>query len=358
MGKRILIIDDDVSVCELIGTALTAIGHKVDIAHSGKAARKHLQSIYNLVILDVNLGDISGLEILSEIKSNSDSQVIMLSGRSDMKTVVEALEDGAYYYLTKPARLKELYALVDRALQLQELRRSDQRRQEDDLKRELELNFRTFTNLSKAMSMKLDLSYNHGLIVARGAIHIAEQIGWDMLECTKVELIFGSIGHDIGKLLIDKRILSEKWTNPNDKIEYRRHPTYSKTFLQNYPDYSLDNRFGGFPVWPKVKFLWGAHHEKLDGKGYPNRLSSDDLTISQRIIAVVDHLDGWISPKDHQGNRTIQRGVEELKKIAAGENPKYDQYAAEIYLDYVNFKLKKNTYYNVEPRKIFDYLTS
>ncbi len=110
---RILIIDDDVGLTELLSEYLTSEGLTVDAAHDGEeGARKALSGDYSLVILDVMLPGISGFEVLRRLRSSTSVPVLMLTARGDDVDRIVGLEMGADDYLPKPFNTRELVARI------------------------------------------------------------------------------------------------------------------------------------------------------------------------------------------------------------------------------------------------------
>lgn len=111
MTNKVLIIDDDVELCELLGDYLSAEGFDVDTVHDGESgAEKALENGFDLVVLDVMLPKLSGFEVLRRIRTGSDVPVLMLTARGDEVDRIVGLEMGADDYLPKPFNTRELVA--------------------------------------------------------------------------------------------------------------------------------------------------------------------------------------------------------------------------------------------------------
>ena len=124
MKKKILIIDDEMSICTFLSLALED-EYDVFTSQSPEEAYKILEEErISLVILDLLLGEENGLDVLKEIKkSNEETAVIMMTAYGDIKTSVEAIKIGAFHYLSKPIDLDELQHYIGQALELQNLSR-------------------------------------------------------------------------------------------------------------------------------------------------------------------------------------------------------------------------------------------
>src|ERR1700760_2585150 len=117
--KRILIIDDDMDMCNLLGRFLQKKGFETDASHSGnKGIAKFKESRFDVVLCDFRLGDKEGREVLKEIKQiDPYAIVIIITGYSDIKTAVDVIKSGAFDYITKPLIPEEVLNVIGRALQ-------------------------------------------------------------------------------------------------------------------------------------------------------------------------------------------------------------------------------------------------
>jgi len=120
--KRILIIDDDMDMCNLLGRFLQKKGYETEASHSGgKGIAKFKESKFDIVLCDFRLGDKEGREVLREIKNiDPYAIVIIITGYSDIKTAVDVIKAGAFDYITKPLIPEEVLNVIGRALQQSE----------------------------------------------------------------------------------------------------------------------------------------------------------------------------------------------------------------------------------------------
>ncbi|RYG41312.1 MAG: sigma-54-dependent Fis family transcriptional regulator, partial [Chitinophagaceae bacterium] len=118
MKKTILIIDDDLDMCNLLSRFLTRKGFDVDVAHSGaKGIARFKEKTYDIVLCDFRLGDKDGKDILLEIKATSPKTIVLIiTGYSDIKTAVDVIKLGAYDYITKPLIPDEVVNVLNEAL--------------------------------------------------------------------------------------------------------------------------------------------------------------------------------------------------------------------------------------------------
>jgi DNA-binding response OmpR family regulator len=140
---RILIVEDEYSLADLIATRLKKDKYSVDISNDGEDGLDNsLSGVYDLIILDVMLPKVNGFEILKEIRDyNVNSKVIMLTAKSQVDDKVNGLLSGADDYITKPFHMEELVARIN-----VQLRKQDDKKVKDILEfNDLRLNLKTST---------------------------------------------------------------------------------------------------------------------------------------------------------------------------------------------------------------------
>ena len=148
--KKILVVDDEPSVTGSLELILGDAGFEVLTAHSFADSTSILkQTQVDLVITDLRLSDATGIDLITHVKrSTPDVEVILMTGFGSLDVTIEAIKAGAYYYLEKPYTPDRLFALVDRALQLAELRNEN-----EALKRTLAGDTETFGMIGRDLKM-------------------------------------------------------------------------------------------------------------------------------------------------------------------------------------------------------------
>jgi two-component system response regulator HydG len=122
---KVLIVDDEAAYAETVKEALERVGYDCTIATSGKAGLRKIEAEdFDVVLTDLRLGDMDGLEVLRRAKAEQpDAEVVVITGHSDVKTAVEAMQQGAANYLTKSGNLAELRTVVGKAVETLRLNR-------------------------------------------------------------------------------------------------------------------------------------------------------------------------------------------------------------------------------------------
>lgn len=120
---KILIVDDDLVTCNTLSVILEKSGYNVSVAYDGAQAKEQIETKYfNMVILDIKLPDISGIELLKFAKEkDAEIMVIMITAFATIETSVQAMNEGAFTYITKPYNVNEVTAVICKALEKQRL---------------------------------------------------------------------------------------------------------------------------------------------------------------------------------------------------------------------------------------------
>ena len=160
---RILVVEDEFSLADIIATKLRKEKYNVDISLDGEDGLDNaLSGIYDLIILDIMLPKINGIEILKEIRDNDiDAKVIMLTAKSSLDDKLIGFENGANDYITKPFHIEELLARVN-----VQLRDNESKLNKDILKfGDIELNVRTSAITCMKNNESINISYKELMIL-------------------------------------------------------------------------------------------------------------------------------------------------------------------------------------------------
>ena len=160
---RILVVEDEFSLADIIATKLRKEKYNVDISLDGEDGLDNaLSGIYDLIILDIMLPKINGIEILKEIRDNDiDAKVIMLTAKSSLDDKLIGFENGANDYITKPFHIEELLARVN-----VQLRNNESKLNKDILKfGDIELNVRTSAITCMKNNESINISYKELMIL-------------------------------------------------------------------------------------------------------------------------------------------------------------------------------------------------
>ncbi|MBN1393781.1 MAG: response regulator [Pirellulales bacterium] len=278
---RILVVDDDDVVTEIVGDVLARFGHHVTTARSGREALELMRSgTYRLVILDWEMEEMSGIELCRHIRqrySCSYVYIIMLTVRRGTENIVEGLNAGADDFISKPFEPQELCVRIRAGERILAL---DSR----------ELTIFSLAKLAESRDQEtgahLERIREYCRIIAG---HLSRQEKFRaQVDSEFVQLIYmTSPLHDIGKVGIPDRILLKPSALTWEEFEImKQHAVIGSKTL----DAAVD-------VHPEAKFLCMArdiarsHHEWFDGSGYPDGLAGESIPLCGRIVGLADVYD-------------------------------------------------------------------
>jgi putative nucleotidyltransferase with HDIG domain len=315
---RLLIVDDEPVVRGVLHDLLDGSYDCVEVS-SAEEALSHLRcSTYELVISDITMSGMSGLDMIPHIKVISpETVIVMISGMQTMESAINALRLGAFDYLMKPFDLRQVEAAIQRAHEHHELVVAKQVYENhleelvelrtlelDKALASLENAYRsTLQALTAALEARDSETHGHSERVVTFSLRLGREYGLNAAEMKALE--FGALLHDIGKIGVPDAILRKPAKLTDEEWErMREHPVHGQQILRG------------------IKFLEGAarvvaqHHEKWDGSGYPLGLKGEEVDICARIFAVADAFDAITSDRVYRKGRTYEAAVAELDEWA------------------------------------------
>ncbi len=319
----ILVVDDDPRICEMIDTYLTPRGLPCTCVGSGPEALTLLeQGEYPLLISDVSMPALSGLELLQHVRAHRPQcRVILTSGLQCAQSLAEALLLGAYDFILKPFDLDQVERSVRQALsdrgpgQYLSLRAARAMLCEPHLR---QVSLESIRALVHAVEAKDPYTRKHSEHVARYSIELARhlQVSDDIFESIRTAALL----HDCGKIGIPDNILTKPGALTDEEFAHiRRHPAI------------------GFDILAKISLfqteatLVRAHHERWDGKGYPDGLRGDDIPFGARVIHLADCIDAMLMRRTYKEPYPLERVLQELD---AGAGSQFDPRLARAAIDW------------------------
>jgi len=291
--QNILVVDDTPENIDVLRNVLAA-EYRIRVATTGEKALKIIYSDEppDLILLDIMMPGLSGLEICRRLKANPDRRripVIFVTAMSSVEDEERGLALGAVDYITKPisppivkARVRTHLALYD---QSRELERMVRQRTHELLTTRQQI----IRRLGRAAEFKDNETGNHVLRMSHYARLIAEAHG---LGTEAAGIIFQTAPmHDIGKIGIPDAILlkpgkldAEEW-----KIMHQ-HPIMGAEIIGKHDNELLET----------ARIIALSHHEKWDGSGYPHALRGADIPLEGRIVAIADVFDALVSLRPYK----------------------------------------------------------
>ena len=333
-AERILVVDDEAPIREVVCSMLSSANFVCSQASSGKEALALLQSgeEFELMLSDMMMPVMDGEALLAATKERfPDMPVVMVTAMHDISVALNAIRNGAYDYLLKPFDREQLLATVRRALENRRLKlenrayqtnlevlvtaRTEQLRQAvSTLEKSYDI---TLEVLGDALDLKDAETENHSRRVTAFTIAIARAMG---LSSDQIRVIGrGAFLHDIGKMAIPDKILHKPGRLDPDEIAIMREHCYR--------GYKMLSRI---PFLSEAAEIVYAHQEKYDGTGYPRGLKGEQIPLGARIFSVADTLDAITSDRAYRKAQPLSAARAEIERCSGTQ---FDPYVVRVFLE-------------------------
>jgi response regulator RpfG family c-di-GMP phosphodiesterase len=307
---NILVVDDEEQVRRLLNRTLSGTEYTCTLAADAAEARKCLdEQTFDLVLCDVKMPGESGIDLTKHIAAaHGDTAVIMLTAVDDPKTADAAIEAGTYGYIIKPFNPNELIINTRNALRRRKLEIANRMYRQDLEKMVEDRTVRlkgALEGIIQAMARTVEsrdpytAGHQHRVADLAVAIAIEMNISKDQIEGIRMA---GMI-HDLGKISMPAEILSKP--GQLTEIEFdliKAHPQVGYDILNEIE----------FP-WPIAQIVL-QHHEKMNGSGYPQGLSGEDIILEARIMCVADVVEAMASHQPYRSTLGIDKALQEISQ--------------------------------------------
>jgi putative two-component system response regulator len=316
---KLLVVDDEDSIRNALTRYLSARGYSVGEAANGEEALRVLgDDSYSLMLLDVNMPGMNGIDLVPEaLDREPELAILMLSAVSDASTAAACMQRGAFDYLTKPIELTDLSNSIERALKRRDtmvqnreisswLKEEVQRRtQEVDQEREKQqqLTIATLEALINAQEAKNPYLSGHSARVSAFAASVAHHLGLTDDEVEEIRTA-GRL-HDLGKIGVQESVLNKKGQLSDDEYEHVKQHVLI-----------------GWQILAPLKHLGSivsyvrSHHEHWDGSGYPDGLAGEDIPLGARIICSSDVYDALTTSRPYQEKLAPEEAVARIGHLS------------------------------------------
>jgi putative two-component system response regulator len=299
-NTKVLVIDDDQAMLDLICKVLKQRGFDLYAASDGdKGMELFKKENPSIILTDINMPEITGIEILKIIKKVSPiTQVIVFSGVGTTADVIEALRLGATDYLVKPFNIGLLIHTVSRCIERHELIIERIERKETLEKKVRERTAaltNTFYETVKALGLLTEkrdpYTAGHQQRVALLAMGIGKKLSLTQKE---IEIInVAGLLHDIGKVAVPIELLAKPSKLRTQEIQLMKlHPQAGYDIIKDIPFVES--------LGKDVSIIVQQHHERLDGTGYPRGLTDDELELESKILSVSDVIEAMSSHRPYR----------------------------------------------------------
>jgi putative two-component system response regulator len=276
---RVLVVDDDELNRELMTELLGCEGLEVHTAADGRSALDMFKTVHpDLVLLDVRMPHIDGLEVCRQLKTDPETRltpVVMITGLVDSASRLRGIQAGADDFVTKPISRPELMARVRVLLNLKSF--TD----------ELERAETVLLTLARSIEAKDHYTQGHCERLARACVALAKTLGLPDDEVTALHR--AGIVHDIGKVAVpDAVLLKPGLLTREERQTMEQHPVVGERICAPMKSFRL--------VLPIIRH----HHEKMNGTGYPDGLKGASIPVSARVLQIVDVYDALTTTRSYK----------------------------------------------------------
>lgn len=309
MEKWILVVDDDAENLQMANHILSKEKMRVSCLESGKDAVQFMQENRpDLILLDLHMPGMDGFETIAAIRENeyaADIPVIFLTADDDSAMETRGLEAGAVDFIKKPFVPEVLLLRVRHIIELVSLQKMVRQ---------------TVRALSGAIDAKDTYTNGHSKRVADYSKEIARRAG--LSEKIQNDIYVMGLLHDVGKIGVPNEIINKPTRLTEEEYGIiKSHPVMGAEILQNITE------FPGFVIGAR----W--HHERYDGKGYPDGIAGEDIPLEARILAVADAYDAMTSKRSYRGSMLQKLVRAEVEK---GKGTQLDPAFADIMVSMID----------------------
>lgn len=312
----ILAVDDEENNLSLLQRTLRS-SYNILLASNGQEALKILESKgdeISLIVSDQKMPFMEGTELFKQISAKYPSIVkILLTGHSNVDILVDAINEcHLFQYILKPFEPEQLCMIVESGIKKYELSTSRTQILQDLS----ELFYKTIKSIAHALDAKDPYTHGHSLRVTLYSLALAKSL--DLSDELLEEIETTGLLHDIGKIAIPESILLKPGKLTDEEYEViKTHPELGERLVHGIEKLNLISN------WLK------SHHERYDGKGYPDGLKGEQIPISSRIIAIADTYDAMTSSRSYRAALSHQQAIEEIRRCSGTQ---FDPHLAELFI--------------------------
>lgn len=312
----ILVVDDEMNNLSLLKRTLRN-NYNILAASSGQEALQIVLdkgSEISLIVSDQKMPLMEGTEFFKNISEKyPDIIKILLTGHSNIDILVDAINEcHLFQYILKPFEPDQLCMVVESGIKKYELATS-----KTQILLDLsELFYKTIKSIAQALDAKDEYTHGHSMRVTLYSLALAKSLNLpeDLLE----EIETTGLLHDIGKIAIPQKILLKPGKLTKEEYDViKTHPELGKKLVDGIEKLNLVS------TWLK------SHHERFDGKGYPDGLVGEQIPISSRIIAIADTYDAMTSSRAYRVALSHEEAIEEIRRCSGTQ---FDPNLAELFI--------------------------
>lgn len=320
---KIIAVDDEIGIIDSLSIVLKRTGYQfTGVTDPVEAIERIKNEHFDLLLLDFLMTPYHGDQVVEEIrKFNKELYILLLTGHKDLAPPLETIKKlDIQGYCEKGDKFDQLLLLIESGIksikQMREIKRINE--ELSDAKDQLEKAYlESIQTLRYTVEAKDTYTRGHSDRVSEFAVLIGEKMGLNEAELKTLRI--GGLFHDIGKIGIpDSILLKESKLSDDEYSEIKHHPSIGAHILSNATIFA--------DIIPIVKY----HHERYDGRGYPENLKGEEIPLLARITSVADAFDAMSSRRTYRNNLEFEVIKDEIRK---NRGTQFDPKAADIFLD-------------------------
>lgn len=315
---KVLYAEDDLSIQGSMSAYLKKLFAHVEIANDGlEGLEKYKEQNFDIVITDLSMPKMSGLDMLGKIRELNENQAILItSAHSESSYMMGAIKLGIDGYIIKPFDYDQLnYEIYKIAEKLKKYAENEEYKKHlremveektSEIKQMMEYQSQNYEQTLVSMVEMIEerdtYTAGHSKRVASYSKKIAQHMGLSEEECTKIYQ--AGILHDIGKVATpDSVLLNPKELN---EIEYK--------LIQEHVEVGF-KLLSHIPMFEPLAEIIHSHHERYDGNGYPKGLKADEIPLLSRIMTVADSFDAMTTSRIYKARKNVEEAIKEINAL-------------------------------------------
>lgn len=314
----ILYVEDEPKLREEMLAFLSKIFTHVEAAADGREGlEKYIKNRYDIVLTDIQMPNMDGLELIREIrKINEKQEAIVISAYTESEYLIESIKLGVSGYIIKPMNFEQILKMLNQSIDKLAAFHENERYKTNleeivkertgkvlSLQNELLSNYKQMmASFVKMIEGRDTYTGGHSERVATYSRDIARAMGFGQKEC---DFIYeAGILHDIGKIITPDAILLKPGKLTSEEYDLiKEHVSASFLILSDVPMYK------------ELANIVYSHHEYYDGSGYPRALKGEEIPLFARIMTIADSFDAMTTSRVYKPRKSKNEAIEELKEL-------------------------------------------
>jgi putative two-component system response regulator len=344
---HIMIVDDDYCIREVMQTFVQTEGYACTVAPDGDVAFELMQEHEpDVVITDVDMPNMDGIELTKLVKDNFNSDVIIMTGFDLKHSYTDFINLGASDFVKKPVLPSEIVTRLKRVLLARAYKAAAESTHHQLTLAHAELQasyLDTIHRLVVATEYKDEDTADHIIRIGRYCSFLANQLGLPQDEVRHIG--YAAPMHDIGKIGIPDQILLKPSKLTAEEFEIMKtHTTIGAKILENSKS----------DVLKSAQQIAISHHERWDGTGYPQGIAGKGIPLAGRIVALADAFDALTSRRPYKHPYSLEKTINIMMD---GRGTQFDPFLLDLFLDHLDsILIIRNEVQNVDQDNLSDFL--